>query len=76
LRSSIVDLEEKILSMKKIMQNLNEQIDERDQTTEEKNSYISDLNQEINGLKQKLQNTLKIEKEQVVTLIIKLLGLF
>jgi len=28
LRSSIVDLEEKILSMKKIMQNLNEQIDE------------------------------------------------
>ncbi len=58
------------------MQNLNEQIDERDQTTEEKNSYISDLNQEINGLKQKLQNTLKIEKEQVVTLIIKLLGLF
>ncbi len=58
------------------MQNLNEQIDERDQTIEEKNSYISDLNQEINGLKQKLQNTLKIEKEQVVTLIIKLLGLF
>ncbi len=58
------------------MQNLNEQIDERDQTIEEKNSYISDLNQEIRCLKQKLQNTLKIEKEQVVTLIIKLLGLF